>query len=101
MIQCQGDPQVTVQEITDPETIARHRQQDERHRCNLQWLQEHWKDLPESPGRYVAVANQQAFVADTSEGAWEWARSQHPEDDGAIVMFVSREKGWRLYAHRG
>ena len=100
MIPSKPVPQVTVVEDTDPATVERHRQQDERHRRNLQWLQAHWKDLPEPRGRYVAVADEQAFVAETAEVAWDWARSEHPDDDGAVVMFVPREKGWRIYAHR-
>jgi hypothetical protein len=100
MIQSKTVPQVTVVEDTDPATVERHHQQDERHRRNLQWLQAHWEDLPERRGRYVAVADEQAFVAETAEMAWDWARSQHPDDDGAVVMFVPRERGWRVYAYR-
>jgi len=99
MMQSKHGPEVTVFEVTDPESIARHRKQDERHARNLQWLQAHWADLPHARGRYVAVADQQAFVADTAEIGWDWARSEHPDDDGAVVMFVPREKGWRIYAH--
>jgi hypothetical protein len=69
MIQSKHPSEVTVIEITDPGTIARHRKQE-------------------------------AFVAETSEEAWDWARTQHPNDDGAIVMFVPREKTWKIYAHR-
>ena len=97
MIQSKPGPRVTVFEVTDPDVVERHRQQDERHRRNLQWLQAHWGDLPEPRGRYVAVADEQAFVAETAEVAWDWARSQHPDDNGAVVMFVPREKGWRIY----
>ena len=100
MIQSKHGPQFTVLEVIDPQRIARHRKQDERHVRNLQWLQAHWADLPHSRRRYVAVADQQSFVADTAEIAWDWARSQHPDDDGAVVMFVPLEKGWRIYAHR-
>ncbi len=100
MIQSKPVSQVSVSEVTDPLTIARHRRQDERHRRNLQWLQAHWSDLQESRGRYVAVADQQTFVADTAEVAWQWTRDQHPDDDGAVVMFVPREKEWRVYADR-
>jgi hypothetical protein len=46
------------------------------------------------------VADEQAFVAETAEVAWDWTRSEHPSDDGAVVMFVPSEKGWRIYAHR-
>jgi hypothetical protein len=81
-----------VVEDTDPATVERHRQQDERHRRNLQWLQAHWEDLPERRGRYVAVADEQAFVAETAEMAWDWARSQHPDDDGGRA-FLDRYYG--------
>ena len=101
MIQSKRGPRVTVLDVSDPERIVRHREQDRRHARNLQWLQAHWAELPQSRGRYVAVADQKAFVADTAEVAWQWARSEHPDDDGAIVMFVPCEKGWRVYAHRG
>ena len=33
MIQSKPVPQVTVVEVTDPATVERHRQQDERHRA--------------------------------------------------------------------
>jgi hypothetical protein len=100
MIQVNANPQLTVVEVTDPQRIARHRLQDERHERNLQWLEAHWGDLSRARGRYVAVANERAFVADTAELAWEWARTEHPEDDGAVVMFVPQEKSWRVYANR-
>jgi hypothetical protein len=100
MIQAKNRLRLTVLEVTDPERIARHRRQDERHRRNLQWLQAHWADLPGARGQFGTVADQQAFVADTAALAWDWAHSQHPEDDGALVMFVPRKKGWRNYADR-
>ena len=88
-----------VNEITDPQEIARHRAQDERHLRNLDWLQMHWNELSGARGRYVAVANQQSFVADTADAAWDWARLQHPHDDGAVVMLVPAGQGWRIYAN--
>lgn len=94
-------PQVTIEEVTDPQQVARHRAQDERHARNLKWLESHWNDLPNARGRFVAVAEQEAFVADTADSAWNWARTRHPADDGAIVLFVPAKKGWRIYAHRG
>lgn len=100
MIHSKSGPEITVVEVTDPDTVERHRKQDERHRRNLEWLQAHWGDLPQSRGRYVAVAEEQAFVADTAQAAWDWAHREHPHDDGAVVMFVPHEKGWRIYAHR-
>jgi hypothetical protein len=99
MVHANDNPRVTIEEVTDPREIARHRVQDERHARNLKWLESHWPDLPNAPGRYVAVANEQAFVTETAAAAWDWARSEHPHDDGAVVMLVPAEKGWRIYAN--
>jgi hypothetical protein len=46
------------------------------------------------------VAGQEAFIADTPEEAWAWARTNHPEDNGAFVQYVIPEKGPRIYANR-
>ena len=99
MVQANHTPQLTVEEVSDPHEVARHRAQDERHARNLKWLESHWSELQNALGRYVAVADQQAFVADTAAAAWNWARSEHPYDDGAIVMLVPAGKGWRIYAN--
>jgi hypothetical protein len=52
-------------------------------------LQAHWGDvLPQARGKFVAVANQEAFIAATPAEAWAWAEATHPEDNGAIVHYV-------------
>jgi hypothetical protein len=93
------EPKFIIEEVTDPQEIARARAQDERHRRNSQWLQAHWADvLPQARGKFLAVAGQESFVADTPEAAWAWAKATHPEDDGAIVRYIRPEKGPRIYA---
>jgi hypothetical protein len=43
----------------------------ERARRNSQWLQAHWADLlPRALGKYVAVAGEEAFIADSPEEGW-------------------------------
>ena len=65
------DPMFVIEEVTDPVEIARHRAQHERTRRNSDWLQSHWADLlPQARGKFVAVAGQEAFIADTAEEAW-------------------------------
>ncbi|SRR6266478_1181743 len=93
-------PQITIEAVSDPVEVARHCAQDERHARNLQWLESHWSELGDSRGRFVAVADQQAFIGETAAAAWEWARREHPDDDGAVVMFVPAERAWRIYATR-
>jgi hypothetical protein len=95
------EPQLTVEEVHDPEAIARSQGQDERAKRNNDWLQAHWTVLlPQARGKFVAVAGQEAFIADTAGEAWRMARAAHPEDDGAISQYVFPDRGPRIYAHR-
>jgi hypothetical protein len=94
--------QFTIEEVTDPAEIARCRAQHERGKRNSDWLQAHWPDLlPQARGKFVVVAGQEAFIADTPEEAWAWADRVHPGDNGAFVQYVRPEQGPRIYAHRG
>jgi hypothetical protein len=91
----------TIEEVTDPAEIARCLAQHEKGKRNSDWLQAHWSDLlPQARGKFVAVAGQEAFIADTSAEAWAWADRVHPEDNGAFVQYVRPEQGPRIYAHR-
>ncbi len=86
----------------DPVRAAAVRAHLERARRNSDWLAAHWPDLlPAARGRHVAVAGQQAFVADSPEEAWTLARAAHPDDDGAILQYVRPDTHPRIYAHRG
>ena len=94
------EPQLIIEEVNDPAVVARSRAQDERARRNSEWLQGHWPDLlPQARGKFLAVAGQEAFLADTPEEAWRRARAAHPDDDGAISQYVFPEGGLRIYAH--
>ena len=39
------EPQFTIEEVSDPDEIARTRVQDKRRRRNSAWLQTHWPDV--------------------------------------------------------
>ena len=94
-------PQFVIEEVTDPAEIARCRAQDERHKRNSDWLQAHWADLlPQARGKFLAVAGQQAYIADTPQEAWAKAKTAHPDDDGAFGQFVFPQEGPRIYANR-
>jgi hypothetical protein len=96
-----SQPQFIIEEVTDPAEIARSREQAERHKRNSEWLQAHWAEvLPQAYGKHLAVAGQQAFIAETPEGAWAWVKANHPEDDGAFVRYVFPPGGPRIYANR-
>ena len=95
------EPVFQIEEVNDPVEVARCKAQDERARRNSDWLQAHWADLlPQARGKFVAVAGQEAFIADTPEEAWAMARKAHPEDDGALSQYVFPGKGPRIYACR-
>src|SRR5262249_38111077 len=65
------ESQLTLEEVNDPAVIARCRTQDERVKRNSDWLQAHWAELlPQARGKFVAVAGQEAFIADTADTAW-------------------------------
>jgi hypothetical protein len=90
-----------IEAVDDPVHAGPIRNQIERGRRNMEWLSAHWAlVLPQARGRFVAVAGQEAHLADSAEEAWAWSKSAHPEDDGAIVQYVRRDQGPRIYAHR-
>src|SRR5262245_2858539 len=91
-----------LEEVTNPKHAEQARLQDERHRRNTEWLQAHWSDvLPQARGKFLAVAEQEGFIAETPEEAWAWIEKAHPEDNGAIVRYVRPEKGPRIYVGQG
>lgn len=90
----------TIEEVDDPIEIARSRAHHERAQRNSDWLQAHWSELlPQAYDRFLAVAGQEAFIADTHEEAWARAKAAHPEDDGAISQYVRPPGGPRIYAN--
>jgi hypothetical protein len=92
---------LTIEEVTDPAEIARSRAVDEQFQRNSDWLQSHWPELlPQARGKHLAIAGQEAFIAETPDEAWVWVRATHPEDQGAFVRYVRPEPGPRIYAHR-
>lgn len=91
---------IVMEEVPDPEELAKARAQDERFDRNSAWLQAH---IPEVYSRYrgkcVVIAGQELFSADTPEEAWALASAAHPEDDGSFIRYIPREKVARIYAH--
>ena len=95
------ESQYVIEDVTNPDEIARFRAQDVRHRRNSEWLQTHRADvLPQACGKFLAVAAQEAFIADMPAEAWAWVDAMHPEDNGAFVRYIRPEEGPRIYADR-
>ena len=96
------DPKFIIEEVTDPNEIARARRQRDHARRNSDWLQKHWPELlPAARGKFIAVAGQEAFIADSAEEAWAVANAAHPDDDGIVDQYVRPERGPRIYAVQG
>jgi hypothetical protein len=96
-------PRFTVEFGAEPDRASaeRRRVQQERSRRNSRWLQGHREELfPQAVGKYLAVAGEEAFVADSPEEALALARQAHPEDDTVIVQYVRPGSGPRIYANR-
>jgi len=93
------NPQITLEDIPAVAALPTRQQHLERARKNWDWLQSNWHELlPRAYGKFVAVANREAFVADTLEAALEWVRTTHPQDTGHIVEHVLTPGGPRIYS---
>jgi hypothetical protein len=92
---------VVLTEVTDPQEVARSLAVHEQARRNRAWLESHWAELlPGARGKFLAVAGQEAFIADTPKEANALARAAHPEDQGMLTQYVPAAKGPRIYANR-
>lgn len=90
-----------VEEVSDAAELARFRNQHEQFCRNAAWLESHWKDVtPAAFGKFVAVAGEEPFIADSPSEAWTWAKDQHPEDPCPLVEYVLPPSGPRIYANR-
>lgn len=93
---------IIMEEVTDPEELARARAQQERFDRNAAWLQAHAAEVyPRYRGKCLCIAGQELFVADSPEEALAMATAAHPEDDGRFLRCVPREKAARIYADHG
>jgi hypothetical protein len=95
-----GD-RLILERVNDPAAAERRRAHLEAFERNSKWLESHWPDLlPQARGRHLAVAGEEAFIADSPEEAWACVDAKHPKDIGSFVHYVIPEKGPRLYARR-
>ena len=96
-----SEQRLVLEEVTDPVEVERFRAQMAQHRRNSDWLASHWPELlPQALGKFVAVAGQEAFVADTASEARAEAAAAHPDDQGVFVQYVIPLQGPRFYGNR-
>ena len=92
---------MVMEEVTDPEELAKARVQRARFDRNSAWLQAHAKEVyTHYRGKCVVIAGEELFAADTPEEAWALAATAHPEDDGRFIRYIPREKVARIYANQ-
>jgi hypothetical protein len=91
---------IVMEEVTDPEELAKARAQDERFDRNSAWLQAHIPEVySHYRGKCICVAGGELFVADTPEQVIAMAAAAHPEDDGRLIRCIPKEKMARIYAN--
>lgn len=91
---------ITIGEITDPVELADARAQRAQFDRNSDWLQEHASEIyPRHRGQHICIAGEEVFAADTAQEAWTMARAAHPDDRGAFLHYIPKEKVPRIYAH--
>ncbi len=75
-----------VEIVTDPAAIAEGVARQEAFRRNETWMRAHWDELwPLARGKMLAVAGEEAFIAETTDEALEKAWAAHPEERGSTV----------------
>lgn len=90
---------LVVGEVMPPAEAAGTREASVQFQRNSFWLQQHWGELlPQARGKHLAVAGQEAFLADSAAEAIARARAAHPEDKGIHVYYLPTHQGPLIYA---
>lgn len=99
MIVAQQVP-VVMEEVTDPEELAKARVRREQFDRNWAWFEAHAAEIYVAHrGKCVCIAGQELFVADTPREVLAQARSSHPRDDGRFTCYIPQKRTFRIYAH--
>lgn len=97
----QQRPAVVMEEVTDPEELAKAREQDERFERNSTWLQAHMTEVySRYRGKCICIAGEELFVAEEAQEVISLASAAHPDDNGKLLRYIPKEKVARVYAHR-
>ena len=86
-----------MEEVTDPQELAKARVQRERFDRNFAWFQAHAKEIFNGyRGKCIVIAGEELFASDTPAGAWTLAEAAHPEDNGCFIHYIPKEKVARI-----
>ncbi|HEY6329184.1 MAG TPA: hypothetical protein VI756_07595 [Blastocatellia bacterium] len=87
------NPQIIMEEVNDPGEVAEARLRREFFDRNFDWFRAHALELYAAyRGKCICVSGQEAFAADTPEGAIALAETAHPNDFGSFVQYIPAEK---------
>ena len=88
----QQRPAVVMEEVTDPEELAKARVQDERFERNWAWFQAHIREIyTRYRGKCICIAGEELFAADTPRKSCA-CNAAHPEDNGKLfTTFLERK----------
>jgi len=99
MILAQQVP-VVMEEVTDPEELAKARARREQFDRNWAWFEAHAAEVYVAHrGKCICIAGQELFVAETPREVLAQARSAYPDDEGRFTCFIPRKRTFRIYAH--
>ena len=91
---------IVMEEVTDPDELAKARARRERFDRNFDWFQAHATEIfTRYRGKCIVIAGEELFAADTPEEAWSLAEAMHPEDEGSFIHYIPKDKASRIYAH--
>jgi hypothetical protein len=94
------DNAIVMEDVTDPAELAAAHAQREQFDRNAAWLQSQASEVyPKCRGKFICIAGEELFVADTPMEALAKATASHPEDKGRFVHYIPKEKIPRIYAH--
>ena len=91
---------LVMEEVTDPDKLAKAQAQSERYKRNFAWLQAHFSLVySRHRGKCICIAGEELFVADKPNEVVALAQAAHPEDDGWFIHYIPRDKVARIYAN--
>jgi hypothetical protein len=91
---------IVMEEVTDPEEIARFRARMAQAERNSAWLQAHAHEIyTQHRGKFFVVSGGELFVGDTPEEVLALAKAAHPEDEGSLIRYIYPKKMARIYAY--
>jgi len=91
---------VVIEVETDPGELAKARARNQRFERNWAWLEAHAAEVYRHRGKFICIAGEQLFVADSVEEVLAQATAAHPDDDGRFTRYIPKERGTRIHAHR-